>query len=122
MTNSQTHYLVEWTPWKAVRAAAMAEGWNPDEGTASAADFVEIEDHTIHEEFPTFAAALRRARMVEIHDTWNCPRILRQVLLQNDHDDLGNTVEAMPSFETDAMWEVAEDTDPVEAEPIAVAA
>lgn len=66
----------------------------------------------------SFEAAIAQARKALPEDTWGCPRIRRQILVQNDHDDLGNRVRPMPSFETEATWEVFSDQpDPVEAAP-----
>ena len=111
----KTRYLVEWTPWDAVKAAAVKHGM-PEDG--SAADYVCMDDFTQADVFLTFAKAVHFARSIIGKDTWNCPRIRRQVLVSNDHDDLGNRVKAMPAYETDATWEVFEDQpDPVEANP-----
>ena len=106
-------YLVEWTPWDAVKAAAVKRGM-PGDGEVG--DYVCMDDFTVDRIFPTFAKALQFARSIIAKDTWNCPRIRRQVLVPNDHDDLGNRVKAMPSYETDANWEVLIDQpDPIEA-------
>jgi hypothetical protein len=113
--NATTRYLVEWTPWDAVEAAAIKRGMPAD---GEVADYVELDDFERTEVRNTFAAAVALARKVLPKDTWNCPRIRRQVLVQNDHDDLGNRVRPMPSFETDATWEVFEDQpNPVESSP-----
>lgn len=112
---ASTRYLVEWTPWDVVKAAAIKRGM-PDDGAA--ADYVDIDSFERSQVCLSFAAAVTFARKVLPNDTWASPRIRRQALVQNDHDDLGNRVEAMPSFETDATWEVFEDEpDPQEAAP-----
>lgn len=108
-------YLVEWTPWATVKAAACRAGM-PDGGEVG--DYVCFDDFTCSDEFSTFERAVVHARKVLPLDTWKCPRIRRQVLVKNDRDDLGNRVKAMPSFETEATWEISEDQpDPVEEAP-----
>lgn len=115
MAQEDKRYLVEWTPWVAVKAAALKRGMPAD---GSAGDYVEISDFDRGDVFPRFKAAVSFARSVAADDTWNCPRIRRQVLVPNDHDDLGNRVEARPSYETEATWEVFEDQpDPDESSP-----
>jgi hypothetical protein len=115
MTTAATkRYLVEWTPWDAVKAAAVKRGMPAD---GEVADYVEIDDYQTERVFSTFAAAMKFASSVAEADTWRCPRIRRQVLVQNDHDDLGNRVEPMPSFETEATWEMIDGSEPVEEQP-----
>lgn len=115
MSKQAKRYVVEWTPWSEVRAAAVKNGM-PEGGEVS--DYVAIENFAHERTFPSFGLAVRFARAVIEADTWHCPRIYRQVLVQNDHDDLGRRVKPMPSFETDATWEVfADEPDPTEAAP-----
>ena len=108
-------YLVEWTPWAAVKAAAVKRGMPAD---GEAGDYVNFEDFDRSEALPTFVKALAFARGVLPEDTWGCPRIRRQILVLNDHDDLGNRVPSCPSYETEATWEIFKDeADPVEDKP-----
>ena len=110
-----TRYLVEWTPWAKVKAAAEKRGMPAD---GEVGDYVDIDAYETSSVLPTFPAAVAFARKVLPDDTWKSTRIRRQVLVQNDHDDLGNRVRPMPSFETEATWEVfADSPDPVEATP-----
>lgn len=112
---SPKRYAVEWTPWADVKAAAVKRGMPAD---GEAGDYVCIDDFERTDTFPTFDKAVKFARSIITKDTWNCPRIRRQVLVENDQDDLGNRVTAMPSYETEATWEVFEDQpDPVEDAP-----
>lgn len=98
-------YLVEWTPWDLVKAAAIKRGMPAD---GEVADYVTIDEYERNDGFGTFTEALSFARSVVEKDTWRCPRIRRQIIVPNDHDDLGNRVKAMPTFETDATWELIE--------------
>jgi hypothetical protein len=113
-TAAAKRYLVEWTPWDVVKAAAVKRGM-PADGEVS--DYVELDDYLKTETFSTFAKAVKFARSVIEKDTWRCPRVCRQVLVQNDHDDLGNRIEAMPSFETEATWEQFDNVDLTERLP-----
>ena len=115
MGTAQKRYLVEWTPWDRVKAEAVKRGMPAD---GEVGDYVCIDAYERNRAFPSFSLARVFARKVLPNDTWSCPRIRRQVLVPNDHDDLGNRVEPMPTFETEATWEVFEDRpDPVEASP-----
>lgn len=109
LVSRKARYLVEWTPWSEVHAAALKAGMV--EGTDSASDFVEIDDFEVSRVFPSLALARSFAKDMLPVDTWSCPRIRRQAWVQNDHDDLGNRVDARPSWETEATWEVFDDTD-----------
>lgn len=108
-------YLVEWTSWADAKAAAIKRGM-PADGSVS--DYINFENFDRADECASFKAAVAHARKVLPKDVWHCPRIRRQVLVQNDHDDLGNRVRPTPSYETEATWEVFEDLpDPVEETP-----
>lgn len=109
-----TRYIVEWTPWDKVKAAAAALGWTDKD---SAADFVEINDYRANRSFHAFAKAVTFARSVARADTWGCPLIHRQELVTHDTDDMGETIPPMLSWDTDASWECAADDQPDEAHP-----
>ena len=112
---SNTRYLVEWTPWADVHAAARQRGMalGGDVG-----DFVDIDEFEVTRSFRSLALAAAFAKDVVEPDTWHCPRIRRQIVIANDHDDLGNRVPARPDWETDATWEVFSDSPaPVESKP-----
>lgn len=112
---ARKRYQVEWTPWADVHAAAVRRGMPPD---GEVSDYVAIESFDRGRVFPNFGLALAFAKKVVPDDTWHCPRIRRQFLAPNDHDDLGNRVEPMPSWENEATWEVFEDAPaPVESAP-----
>jgi hypothetical protein len=109
------YYLVEWTCWPDAEAAAVKRGM-PANGSLS--DYVHLEDYERSYESSTFDEAVAIARRVLPDDAWNCPRIRRRVLVPNDHDDLGNRVRPLPSYETEATWEVFDgQPDPIEANP-----
>ena len=111
----EARYLVEWTPWSEVTAAAIKRGM-PDDGEPG--DYVDFASFERGEVCETFESAIACARRVLLLDAWKCPRIRRQILVPNDTDDLGNRVTPMPTFETEATWEVsAGDPDPREEEP-----
>ena len=111
----QTRYLVEWTPWADALAEAMADAVR--RGLPIAGE-VNLENCDRCDAFHSFSAAVIFARKVLPDDAWRCPRIRRQVMVPNDHDDLGNRVKARPSYETEATWEVLEDQpDPDEKSP-----
>lgn len=115
MSNAETRFVVEWTPWADVKAAAEAKGWTDKD---SAADFVEISDFERGRTFPSFAPAVAFARSVAEADTWRCPRIRREVLTKHDTDDLGRKVDASETWDTDATWEVfSDEADPTEDAP-----
>lgn len=103
-----TRYIVEWTPWADVHAAAVKAGMVNDEEVS---DYVEIDHFEISKAFSSLARAASFASVILTADTWRCPRIRRQVWVQNDHDDLGNRVSARPDWQTEATWEVFDDTD-----------
>lgn len=112
---AKKRFVVEWTPWDAVKGAAVKRGM-PEDG--SPGDYIEVSDFDLIRAFPSFGLALRFAKQVRPEDTWNCPRIRRQFLNPNDHDDLGNRTDPHPEWETEATWEVFEDAaDPIEAKP-----
>lgn len=102
-------YLVEWTPWADVLAAALKAGMAAG---GEVSDFVDIDHFETSRVFRSLAHARSFAKDIA-SDTWNCPRIRRQVWVQNDHDDLGNRVSPRPDWETEATWEVFDDTDPL---------
>lgn len=112
MAKTEKRYLVDWTSWSEAKAAAEAQGWTEAD---SVLDFIEADDFSYRMVFPTFGAAVSFAAAVRPQDMWNCPRIRRQLLV-NDRDDLGNRFRSK-SWEEDAMWEVAKDDTPVEASP-----
>lgn len=108
-------YLVEWSPWEAVKAAAIESGWTEAD---SVADFVTISDFDKQRVFPRFDLAVQFAKDVLPADTWGCPLIRRQFIAPNDRDDLGRNVEPMPAWETEANWEVgATETEYAESAP-----
>jgi hypothetical protein len=111
---SKTRYIVEWTPWADVLAAATKAGMPPD---GEVSDFVSIEDHDRQDrEFASFADAEVHARSVIEADTWHCPRIIRQSLNTHDTDDLGNEVEPMTTWDDEATWEVFDDSPALDAD------
>lgn len=101
-----TRYSVEWTCWADAEIAAKRAGMKAG---GEIADFVYLGEFDRDRVFPSFALAAAFAKKVRPQDVWNCPRVRRQQLVENDHDDLGNSVQPMPSFETDATWEIFED-------------
>lgn len=107
-------FLVEWTPWADVTAAAKPLGWTEGD---SAADFVEVNDFTVERTFSSFDAAVAFARTVIEADTWACPLIHRQELTKHDTDDLGRRVKSWLEWDTEGSWECSADDKPDEAQP-----
>jgi hypothetical protein len=104
----QHRYIVEWTPWADVYAAAAKAGMS---STGEPLDFVDPDDFEVAQPFNSLSLAARYASKVVASDTWHCPRIRRQVWVPNDHDDLGNPVSPRPDWVSEATWEVFDDTD-----------
>jgi hypothetical protein len=113
-TDRAFRYVVEWTPWADVAAAAGKLGWTEGE---SAADFVEVNDYRRTHRCSNFGTAVAFAREVTEADTWRCPLIHRQELVKHETDDMGNRVKPFLEWETDASWECAADDQPDESEP-----
>ena len=101
-------YIVEWTPWADVYAAAAKCGMS---STGDPLDYVDPDDFEVTQPFESLSLAAHYAVNVVAFDAWHCPRIRRQVWVPNDHDDLGNRVSPRPDWSSEATWEVFDNTD-----------
>jgi hypothetical protein len=115
---TETRFVVRWTPWSDVKAAARRAGWVDGDEHTSPSDHVDVHSFGRRREFHIFSQAVTFARSVADDDAWACPHIDREALTTHDTDDRGRKVRAVQTWDREATWEVfAEEPDPTEDNP-----
>lgn len=102
---SKTRYIAMWNDWTAAKAAAVKNGM-PANGEVP--DYVDMGQFNQYAEFPTFETAVAFALGKHPDDSYGCPRVTREELIEGEFEE----------WERDAAWEVIpSEPAPVEASP-----
>lgn len=102
---SKVRYIVMWNDWSAAKAGAIKNGM-PSNGEVP--DYVDMGQFNKYVEFATFDEAVTFALKKHPDDSYGCPRVTREELIEGECED----------WERVAAWEaLPSDPRPVEENP-----